>query len=86
METELESKRNIEIQLILLKYLQTPSKFRDLYTPLFEKYGLTKNEIIMNLNYLIIYQGRITNRNGMLYLTENAPKKWFRKHGGQKDV
>ena len=82
METALESKRNLDIQLLLLKELQTPSKIKDLYTPLFEKYGLTKNEILMNLNYLQVYRKRIVNRKGLLYLVEQAPKKYDRKHEG----
>lgn len=82
METELESKRNLDIQLILLRHLQTPSKIRDLYTPLFETYGLTKNVILMNLNYLMVYRKRIVTQKGVLYLTEKAPKRWARKKEG----
>lgn len=79
VSAELESLRNLGVQDKILEHLETPCSIASLYAPFFEKHGVTKSEVLSNLNYLICYRKRVVIREGILYLTENAPRRQRRK-------
>lgn len=85
MEYNHETEKNLEIQGKILMELIIPSNLKDLIKKMRLNHRLRKNDVIRNLNYLMVRKMAVVNRKRVLYLEQDDPGRYIRKHGGSQD-
>ena len=84
MEYNHETEENLEIQGKILMELINPMSLHDLVNKMRLDHRIRKNDILRNSNYLIVAKGAIIHRKHVLYLEQDDPGRYVRKHGGKE--
>ena len=83
MEYNHESENNIEIQGKILMSLTDPMTLKGLIKKMRLDHRIRKNDVLRNVNYLTVHKMALVRRHDLLYLEQDDPGKYIRKHGGK---